>query len=455
MSGDAEPDGRTPSPADEPPASPGATTTLPVVTLLLSPAAPPTPTPPFHFDPIERDLFENVVLKIGRQVNKGGVNARDSLQQGRDCVWFKSKVVSRNHAEVWVKDGQVYLKDTGSSSGTFLNHMRLAPSGRESRPYPLKDNDVIQLGIDYQGRPEDIYKCVVMKVMITNRTLVQHKRKANVVMFRAALKALLNATNPYATTTIPPPTPTLTHQPASSGSHSPVDCCICLCPISPFQALFVAPCSHCYHYKCVQPLLNQGAMFLCPLCRQVANLAANVQEEEEEGGDETEGEILRRLGVGGSWVEVPDAALAEELQASAASADPGPAPAEAPEPGPSEPAAAAADSSDSDRERTGVHPDLVAQLEREEEAEVAASVLSQIRMAEEERPALRRSDTAGTGAHFSSPETDGDDEGDMMEGVEDAGVADGAGEEGEEAEGRVKATEREDEREGGGGAMEV
>ena len=23
-----------------------------------------------------------------------------------------------------------------------------------SRPYPLKDGDVIQLGVDYQGRPE-------------------------------------------------------------------------------------------------------------------------------------------------------------------------------------------------------------------------------------------------------------------------------------------------------------
>jgi len=32
--------------------------------------------------------------------------------------------------------------------------MRLSPSGKESRPYPLKDGDIIQLGIDYQGRQE-------------------------------------------------------------------------------------------------------------------------------------------------------------------------------------------------------------------------------------------------------------------------------------------------------------
>lgn len=85
-------------------------TLLPVVTLHLSPVHPlSTPPQSFHFDPIDRDLFENVTLKIGRQVNKGGVNARDSLVGGRECVWFKSKVVSRNHAEVWVKDGEVII----------------------------------------------------------------------------------------------------------------------------------------------------------------------------------------------------------------------------------------------------------------------------------------------------------------------------------------------------------
>jgi len=35
--------------------------------------------------------------------------------------------------------------------------MRLSPSGKESRPYPLKDNDIIQLGIDYQGKSEGKY----------------------------------------------------------------------------------------------------------------------------------------------------------------------------------------------------------------------------------------------------------------------------------------------------------
>jgi len=229
---------------------------------------------PLTFDKIERDLIEGMVVKIGRQVNRPG-NNNDNIAND-NAIWFKSKVVSRSHAEIWAKDGQVYLKDTASSSGTFLNHMRLSPSGKESRPYPLKDNDIIQLGIDYQGKSEDIYKCVIIKIVIVNRKVIQQRRQANPTRFRAALKALLSATNPYSSHT----------GDDEINSKSSVDCCICLCGIGPFQALFVAPCSHCFHYKCVNPILSAGNMFQCPLCRQVANLVASVSMESFSGLDD-------------------------------------------------------------------------------------------------------------------------------------------------------------------------
>jgi len=49
--------------------------------------------------------------------------------------------------------------------------------------------------------------------------------------------------------------------------------------LAPLQALFLAPCAHAFHYKCVTPLLQLGVMFQCPLCRQVANLDAGVSTE--------------------------------------------------------------------------------------------------------------------------------------------------------------------------------
>lgn len=53
------------------------------------------------FNVIERDFFNNdtTVLKIGRFSDKFFDINR---------ITFKSKVVSRGHAEIWVKNNQVY-----------------------------------------------------------------------------------------------------------------------------------------------------------------------------------------------------------------------------------------------------------------------------------------------------------------------------------------------------------
>ena len=56
------------------------------------------------------------------------------------------------------------------------------------------------------------------------------------------------------------------------------------------QALFIAPCSHAFHYKCIRPLLEtHHPAFSCPLCRAFANLDEDVEVEIEGsvfGGDD-------------------------------------------------------------------------------------------------------------------------------------------------------------------------
>lgn len=103
---------------------------------------------------IERVLYERVNLKIGRQV-KSAIEKQGALDQpvspppiisnvdqenvdtvriradstpvhptfmnapeektapiaNAESIWFKSKVVSRSHAEIWLKDGQVFMID--------------------------------------------------------------------------------------------------------------------------------------------------------------------------------------------------------------------------------------------------------------------------------------------------------------------------------------------------------
>jgi hypothetical protein len=46
------------------------------------------------------------------------------------------------------------------------------------------------------------------------------------------------------------------------------------------QALFIAPCSHTFHYKCIKPLLDSHhPAFSCPLCRSFADLDEDVEIE--------------------------------------------------------------------------------------------------------------------------------------------------------------------------------
>ncbi|KAJ3010637.1 hypothetical protein HKX48_007305 [Thoreauomyces humboldtii] len=259
-----------PSPSASDPLTPSTPTDSGVIRIQLIPHSDVVGRPALG-DVVERSFKEGMALRIGRQVLKDGLPTvvKGQKQPKEDDIWFASKVVSRNHAEMWVKDGQIYIKDIGSSSGTFLNKMRLSPSGKESRPYPLKEADLVQFGIDYKGKPDDIYKSIMVQIGFYDQSWVhQQRRKANPARFRTALKMLLAAANPFATVSDSP-----------EDDTTGTDCCICIGAIGPFQALFVAPCSHCYHYKCVHGILAQSAMFQCPMCRQVANLAASVSSD--------------------------------------------------------------------------------------------------------------------------------------------------------------------------------
>jgi EAL domain-containing protein (putative c-di-GMP-specific phosphodiesterase class I) len=53
---------------------------------------------------------------------------------------LESDGVSRAHAEIAASDGQLWIRDLGSTNGTFLNH------GRLDNPAPLKSGDIVHFG---------------------------------------------------------------------------------------------------------------------------------------------------------------------------------------------------------------------------------------------------------------------------------------------------------------------
>ncbi|KAF9218840.1 hypothetical protein BS17DRAFT_790524 [Gyrodon lividus] len=99
-------------------------------------------------------------VKIGRQTNAKTVPAERN-------GYFDSKVLSRQHAEIWEENGKIFIKDVKSSNGTFIDGERLSPEGVESDPFELKNDNIVEFGIDIIG--ED------------NKTTIHHKVAARVM----------------------------------------------------------------------------------------------------------------------------------------------------------------------------------------------------------------------------------------------------------------------------------
>lgn len=129
-------------------------------------------------------------------------------------------------------------------------------TGRE-----LVDGDFIQLGVDYRGGEEPMYRAVKIRLEVDRR----EREEAT--------------SNTYSLTAFQ----SIKDKMKNSKPSEIEECCICLYCIAPFQALFITPCLHTFHYKCLRPLLIQNHPgFCCPLCREYFNLDASVAIEENE-----------------------------------------------------------------------------------------------------------------------------------------------------------------------------
>lgn len=102
-----------------------------------------TPVPTPGRTEVRRELSLKYTHKVGRSVPN-----KPTCKPAPDNAIFDSKVLSRSHAEIWHDAGTVYIKDTGSSNGTYINNKRLSASGKESEPTPLSGGQTLRLGVD-------------------------------------------------------------------------------------------------------------------------------------------------------------------------------------------------------------------------------------------------------------------------------------------------------------------
>lgn len=99
-------------------------------------------------------------IRIGRQTNNRTI---PTPLNG----YFDSKVLSRQHAELWADtNGKIWIRDIKSSNGTFVNGNRLSAENKNSEPHELEARDKLELGIDIVAEDQ--------------KTVVHHKVAAEV-----------------------------------------------------------------------------------------------------------------------------------------------------------------------------------------------------------------------------------------------------------------------------------
>ena len=146
------------------------------------------------------------VLRIGRQTNAKTV---PTAVNG----YFDSKVLSRQHAEVWGdRNGKIWIRDVKSSNGTFVNGVRLSPENRDSEPHELREQDTLELGIDIVSEDQ--------------KSIVHHKVSAKVELagIYPNQPSLLEMDNPNAGNAIlgEPMSPQLSQMRGRGANQGPI-----------------------------------------------------------------------------------------------------------------------------------------------------------------------------------------------------------------------------------------
>ncbi|KAL0074774.1 hypothetical protein J3Q64DRAFT_1823956 [Phycomyces blakesleeanus] len=162
-----------------------------------------------------------------------------------EYVTIPGVTVSEFHARIFFLNGSMYIHDVGSQYGTFLNGRRLSLSYHRSSTHLIINGDKLQFGRKMADAKQN--------TIIGTNAIVELKTYVKLNKFEFQTYCELRK--------ISPPSEAQTLQSLMS------DCAICLNAIAPLQSLFVAPCSHSFHFSCSKPLLDTYPEFECPVCR--------------------------------------------------------------------------------------------------------------------------------------------------------------------------------------------
>eukprot|EP00092_Neocalanus_flemingeri_P006970 GFUD01007522.1.p1 GENE.GFUD01007522.1~~GFUD01007522.1.p1 ORF type:complete len:459 (+),score=143.29 GFUD01007522.1:95-1378(+) len=130
--------------------------------------------------------FSDRVLCLDCPVTIGRTGGH--VRSASDNGYFDCKVLSKSHALLLYKDSKLYIIDTGSSNGTFVNNIRLSKAGKESDPTEVFTGDIIKLGSEVTDKNKELTQMpVVAKItLVMEDGLENRARPRSSLLFRPA-----------------------------------------------------------------------------------------------------------------------------------------------------------------------------------------------------------------------------------------------------------------------------
>ncbi|EDV19463.1 uncharacterized protein TRIADDRAFT_62085 [Trichoplax adhaerens] len=102
-------------------------------------------------------LFNDRLIDVNKPVKIGRSTYR--VKPTDNNLIFTCKVLSRNHAILWYEDNKLWLKDTNSSNGTFVNNARIVTDVEAKE---LHNGDLLQFGIDVVDADKNVnHNCII------------------------------------------------------------------------------------------------------------------------------------------------------------------------------------------------------------------------------------------------------------------------------------------------------
>lgn len=139
--------------------------------------------PSLEFSPIWRTPpTGREIIRVGRYSEVEYQSNPPSHVPSAVPIGFKTKVASGRHCIIWYKDKQWYIKDTKSSSSTFLNYIRLSASGKESKPFNIKHRDIIPFGINFQGGENSVSRAAKLRIELYDGLVTRSSESATSIV---------------------------------------------------------------------------------------------------------------------------------------------------------------------------------------------------------------------------------------------------------------------------------